>query len=191
MSQPVADTPSSIDTNAPAALRYVSEDTVRRLVGQGDVTEAIAAAFVAHARHKATNFPVVRQALGVADATFGFKAGFDRSSSTLGVKAGGLWPANWQRGIPNHQSTILLFDPETGAPSALIGATYLTALRTAAASALSIRALSRPDSRTLGIVGAGGQARWQVLAALVERPFDKVLVQGRNDRNVEIGRAHV
>lgn len=164
--------------NAP--LYYVSESTVRDMVRQAEVTDAVATAFKAHAAGASSNYPVIREALGVHDATFGFKSGFDRSSAVLGIKAGGLWPGNRLRGLPNHQSTTVLFDPETGAPCALIGTTYLTALRTAAASALSIRVLAREDARILGIVGAGGQAEAQVMAALAERPFEKVLVSNRS-----------
>jgi ornithine cyclodeaminase len=75
----------------------------------------------------------------------------------------------------NHQSTALLFDLDTGVPDALIRATHLTALRTAAASAISIRHLARKDAKYLGILGAGGQAEFQVRAALAERSFVALL----------------
>ena len=67
------------------------------------------------ARGDAYNFPVVREAIGHADALYGFKGGFDRAGATLGVKAGGYWPHNLERGLGgNHQSTVFLFDPDTG-----------------------------------------------------------------------------
>jgi ornithine cyclodeaminase/alanine dehydrogenase-like protein (mu-crystallin family) len=164
--------------NAP--LLYASEQAVAAIVRQCDVTEAIAEAFIEHAAGMSANYPVVRELLGVHDAIFGFKSGFDRNSGVLGVKAGGLWPGNQHLGLPNHQSTTLLFDPATGAPCALLGTTKLTALRTAAASALSIRMLAREDSSVLGIIGAGGQSEAQVRAALTERPFKHVLVADRS-----------
>ena len=69
------------------------------------------------ARGDAYNFPVVREAIGHADALYGFKGGFDRAGLTLGVKAGGYWPHNLERGLGgNHQSTVFLFDPDTGRP---------------------------------------------------------------------------
>ena len=80
----------------------------------------------------------------------------------------------------NHQSTVVLFDEDTGAPKALIRATYLTALRTASASALSIRHLARRRARVLGNVGAGGQARFQLAATLKERDFKCVHIASRN-----------
>ncbi|MEM9667893.1 MAG: hypothetical protein AAF950_03135 [Pseudomonadota bacterium] len=97
------------------------------------------------------------------------------------MKAEGLWPGNKAKGIANHQSTIVLFDPGSGSPHALVRGTYLTALRTAAASALSIRHLARKDSQTLGILGAGGQAVYQLKAALPERSFSKLLIHDASE----------
>lgn len=157
-------------------IHYVAESAVKELVDQSAVTAAIGSMYEAMARGEAVNFPVVRETLGYADAIFGFKSGFDRRGPVLGVKAGGLWPANASKGLPNHQSTIVLFDPDHGGPLALIRGTWLTALRTAAASALSIRYLARADAKVLGILGAGGQSLPQVRAALAERDFREVLI---------------
>jgi ornithine cyclodeaminase len=145
----------------------------------------IAAAYAAMAAGAAANFPVVRERLGHADAIFGFKSGIDRTGPTLGVKAGGLWPGNRARGLANHQSTILLFDCDSGAPLALVRGTWLTALRTAAASAISIRHLARPDATVLGILGAGGQAEFQVRAALAQRAFSRLVIAGRSSARAE------
>ena len=157
-------------------MYYISEKAVQDIVTQQAVTKAVEGAFKALAQDRAECWPIVRETLGYADATFGFKSGFDRSLPAMGIKAGGLWPGNAAKGLANHQSTVVLFDLETGAPKALVRATYLTALRTAAASALSIRHLAREDARTLGIIGAGGQGEWQVRAALAERSLEKVMI---------------
>ncbi|MEM8985207.1 MAG: ornithine cyclodeaminase family protein [Pseudomonadota bacterium] len=164
---------------------YVSEQAVEKTVSQAVVTDAIEGIFKALASEAAVNFPVVRETLGYADAIFGFKSGFDKSGPTLGVKAGGLWPGNRAKGLANHQSTIVLFDPDTGGPHALVRGTYLTALRTAAASALSIRALARKDAASLGIVGAGGQSTFQVRAALAERDFKDLYIFDASAENAE------
>ena len=122
------------------------------------------------ARGDAYNFPVVREAIGHADALYGFKGGFDRAGSTLGVKAGGYWPHNLERGLGgNHQSTVFLFDPDTGKAAACVGGNYLTAARTAAASAVSIKHLARQDAKVLGMVGAGHQSAFQMRAAARQR----------------------
>jgi ornithine cyclodeaminase len=94
----------------------------------------------------------------------------------LGLKAGGYWPNNLEkRGLINHQSTVFLFDPDTGKPSAMVGGNLLTALRTAAASSVSIKHLAPADATVLGMIGAGHQATFQLRAALEQRPFTKVI----------------
>lgn len=164
------------------SLQYVSEQTIGTFVTQKQVSEAIEAMFGAIARGETRSFPTVREHLDHAGAVFGFKSGFEPGRGLLGIKAGGLWPSNWKRNLANHQSTVLLFDPDSGEPRALVRANLLTALRTAAASAISIRHLARRDATILGIVGAGGQARYQIRAALIERPFDTVLVADIEER---------
>jgi alanine dehydrogenase len=126
------------------------------------------------ARGDAYNFPVVREALGEG-RQYGFKSGLDRAGGQLGVKAGGYFPGNMARGITNHQSTVFLFDPDTGVPTAMVGGNLLTALRTAAASALSIDRLARPDAKVLGMIGAGHQAQFQLRAAARVRAFERVV----------------
>jgi alanine dehydrogenase len=142
-----------------------------------DAFAAVEAVFGAMARDDAYNFPVVREAIGHADALYGFKGGFDRAGKALGVKAGGYWPHNIERGdgLINHQSTVFLFDPDTGRPYAMVGGNYLTAARTAAASSVSIAHLARPDARVLGMVGAGHQAGFQLRAAAKQRAFERVV----------------
>ena len=155
-------------------MLIVPEALIAQLVSPEDAFAAVEATFAAMARGEATNFPVVREALGEG-RQYGFKSGLDRSGQMLGVKAGGYFPGNAAKGIINHQSTVFLFDPETGRPTAMIGGGLLTALRTAAASALSIDRLARKDARVLGMVGAGHQAGFQLRAAARVRRFDKVI----------------
>ena len=135
---------------------------------------AIEACFAAMARGDAYNFPVVREALGEG-RQYGFKSGLDRAGAQLGVKAGGYFPGNAAKGLINHQSTVFLFDPDTGVLKAAVGGNLLTALRTAAASAISIDRLARRDARVLGMVGAGHQAAFQMRAALRTRDFERVI----------------
>jgi ornithine cyclodeaminase len=127
------------------------------------------------ARGDAYNFPVIREAIGYADALYGFKSGFDKAGKALGVKSGGFWPGNMAKGLTNHQSTIFLFDPDTGRLQALVGGNYLTAVRTAASSSVSIAHLARKDAKVLGMVGAGHQSTFQVRAAVEQRGIEKVI----------------
>ncbi|MEX0329425.1 MAG: iminosuccinate reductase BhcD [Ruegeria sp.] len=156
-------------------LLIVDEDACEQLVGRQQAFDAVQDVFAAMARGDARNFPVVREALGHADAIYGFKSGFDRSGQVLGVKSGGYWPGNSHKGLTNHQSTVVLFDPDTGRIAALVGGNYLTAVRTAASSAISIARLARPDAKVLGMVGAGHQSTFQLRAAAEQREFEKVV----------------
>jgi len=153
----------------------VGEEICQEVISRADAFSAVEAVFGAMAKGDAYNFPVVREAIGHADALYGFKGGFDKSGLTLGLKAGGYWPGNMEKGLTNHQSTVCLFDPDTGQLSALVGGNYLTALRTAASSSVSIAHLAREDSKVLGMVGAGHQSAFQLRAAAEQRDFDKVV----------------
>jgi alanine dehydrogenase len=155
-------------------MLVVPEALIAGLVSPADAFAAVEATFAAMARDEAYNFPVVREALGEG-RQYGFKSGLDRAGGMLGVKAGGYFPGNAGRGIPNHQSTVMLFDPDSGRPVAMVGGNLLTALRTAAASALSIDRLARPEARVLGMVGAGHQAAYQLRAAARVRRWDRVI----------------
>ncbi len=155
-------------------MLIIPEALIAELVSPEDAFAAMAATFAAMARGEAYNFPVVREALGEG-RQYGFKSGLDRAGAMLGVKAGGYFPGNAARGITNHQSTVFLFDPESGRPTAMVGGNLLTALRTAAASALSIDRLARAEARVLGIVGAGHQAGYQLRAAARVRTWDRVI----------------
>lgn len=153
----------------------VPENRIDGLLSEADCFSAVEKVFASMARRTAGNFPVVREALGHADALYGFKSGFDRESLALGLKSGGFWPGNAAKGLTNHQSMVFLFDADTGRCRAVVGGNLLTALRTAAASAISIRHLARKESRVLGMIGAGHQSAFQLRAALSQRPFERVL----------------
>ena len=153
----------------------VAEAECQRLVGRQEAFDAVEAVFGAMARGDAYNFPVIREAIGHADALYGFKSGFDKAGLALGVKSGGYWPGNMDKGLTNHQSTVFLFDPDTGQLKALVGGNYLTAVRTAASSSVSIAHLARKDAKVLGMIGAGHQAQFQLRAAAEQRDFERVV----------------
>ena len=157
-------------------MLIVPERDIAGLMTREAAFDAVEKVFVAMALGDAYNFPVLREAIGHEDALYGFKGGFDRAGLTLGLKAGGYWPNNLEkRGLINHQSTVVLFDPDTGKPSAMVGGNLLTALRTAAASSVSIKHLARKDAKVIGMIGAGHQATFQLRAALEQRAFEKVI----------------
>lgn len=166
-------------------MHIITEEICQKVFSRADAFKAVESVFAAMASGDAYNFPVIREAIGYQDALYGFKSGFDRAGLSLGLKSGGYWPHNAARGLTNHQSTVFLFDPDTGKLDALVGGNYLTAVRTAAASSVSIAHLARPDSSVLGIVGAGHQTSFQLRAALEQRAFEKVAAWNRHPEKLE------
>jgi ornithine cyclodeaminase len=156
------------------SMAIVPEGMIADLLTRDAAFGAVETVFAAMAAGAAQNFPVVREAMPTEDALYGFKGGV--APGVLGLKAGGYWPHNLdKKGLINHQSTVFLFEPETGRVKAMVGGNYLTALRTAAASSVSIKHLARPDAKVLGMIGAGHQATFQMRAALETHDFDKVI----------------
>jgi len=157
-------------------MLIVPEREIADLMTRDAAFGAVEGVFAAMASQDAYNFPVIREAIGHEDALYGFKGGFDKAGMALGLKAGGYWPNNLEKhGHINHQSTVFLFDPDTGMVKAMVGGNLLTALRTAAASSVSIKHLARKDAKVIGMIGAGHQATFQLRAALEQRNFEKVI----------------
>jgi alanine dehydrogenase len=109
--------------------------------------------------------------------------GFEPSTETMMTKLVTLFPANTT--LPTHQAVIVVFDHQTGEPTALLDGTAITASRTGAGSALSARLLARADATTLAIIGTGVQARSHARAMLRVRPINQIRVAGRDPAKVE------
>jgi ornithine cyclodeaminase len=103
-----------------------------------------------------------------------------REGEALGVKIVTAFPGNAQRGAATVAATYVLLDGATGHPLALIDGEALTLRRTAAASALASSFLSRPDAKTLLVVGTGKLAPYMAAAHSAVRQFDRILVWGRS-----------
>jgi alanine dehydrogenase len=112
-------------------------------------------------------------------------AGAPTAGAYMGVKLVTVFPDNGQRGLPAVQGAYLLASAETGVPLALIDGPSLTAWRTAAASALASRALSRPDVSHLLIVGSGALAPYLIRAHASVRPICDVSIWNRTRPNAE------
>lgn len=104
-------------------LLVISERTCEKVIDRITAYTAVEDVFAAMAKCDAYNFPVAREAIGYAGALYGFKSGFDRAGMALGVKSGGYWPGNSAKGIPNHQSAVFLFDPDSGRLRAIVEGT--------------------------------------------------------------------
>lgn len=98
--------------------------------------------------------------------------GFD----IAGVKCVNVHPQNAARRLPAVMAVIILNDPQTGFPLAVMDGTYLTCIRTGAAGAVAAKYLSREDSKVAGFVGCGAQARTQLSCLLEVRNIQKIKV---------------
>jgi ornithine cyclodeaminase len=98
----------------------------------------------------------------------------------FGSKLISAFAENRSRGRQSHQGLVVLFDPDSGAPVCAVHAGEITAIRTAAASAVATDALARKESRTLAILGYGEQAATHLRAIREVRPQERVTVWGRS-----------
>jgi alanine dehydrogenase len=101
---------------------------------------------------------------------------YSRSLKMAGTKIVNVHPLNNLKGLPTVMAVIVLNDPKTGMPLAVLDGTYITALRTGASGALATDLLARKDAKTLGVVGAGMQAITQIMATVRVRKIKRILV---------------
>jgi len=163
---------------------------IRQLVTIADLIDPIAAAMVGVSRREAL-LPL-RQAIPLSGQDkFGIMPGALGGDANYGVKLLSLFPGNPDRGLSSHSGIMLVFDRATGLPRACLDASVLTALRTAAASAVATRVLARQDARRLAIIGAGEEAGTHVTAMRAVRSFDTIVVWSRNrDKTEAFARNH-
>lgn len=110
---------------------------------------------------------------------FGCMPGALGAEAAFGAKLISVFAANPAAGRQSHQGLVVLFDPHTGEPVCCVHAGELTAIRTAAASAVATDALARGDARVLAILGTGEQALTHARAIAVVRPLREILIWGR------------
>jgi ornithine cyclodeaminase/alanine dehydrogenase-like protein (mu-crystallin family) len=111
---------------------------------------------------------------------FGVMPGAMGDTDVFGAKVLSVFPKNFEVGRPSHQGVVLMFDPVSGELACIAEARTITAIRTAAASAVATDALARPDARRLAVLGYGEQAETHVTAIAKVRPLERVAVWGRS-----------
>lgn len=149
-----------------AELMILNQRDIESILTLDKVIPVVEEAFRAHAQNKARIFPIVRELVNEHQAVFGIKSGFIVGNKILGLKAGGFWHNNRNYGREPHQSTVVLFDPESGFPYLLANGNLITQLRTAAAGAIALMHLSPPNPLRAAIIGAGMQGKGQAQALL-------------------------
>ena len=105
--------------------------------------------------------------------------------NSAGVKWVGGFPENYKRGLPYITGLLILNDPETGVPVSVMDCVWITAMRTAAATAVAARRLARSDSSVLGILGCGVQGRTNTEALKVLFPLARVMAYDVRPEAVE------
>jgi ornithine cyclodeaminase len=156
---------------------YISEEESAALITHELAYEAARQALAAAASTQRGVFPAVLGRSREATNTFSIKSGW--SDDLTGVKIGSFWAGNPARGLPRHNSTIVLLDQHTGRLAAVIEAGRVNAYRTAAADAVAADLLAREGAEVLAIFGAGNQAEFEVMALARIRPIEAVLVVAR------------
>lgn len=123
-----------------------------------------------------------------ADGDLRTMPAFLEGLNLAGVKIVNVHPKNPEMGLPTVMALLILNSPRTGAPISVMGATFLTSMRTGAAGAVAARYLARPDAKIVGLVGAGVQARTQLLGLSRIFKIEQVIVA---DRSLDRARAFV
>lgn len=111
---------------------------------------------------------------------FGIMPGALGGRGVFGAKLVSVFPDNFAKGRPSHQGVIVLFERVGGAPLCVVDAGEVTAIRTAAASAVATHALARPEATRLAILGYGEQAAAHARAISKVRPLETIAVWGRS-----------
>jgi ornithine cyclodeaminase len=162
-------------------LAIISEPTVRKIVTRQLAFDAVRKAFESVAIDRSQVFDVViGTGLNNGEA-FAIKSGLDGENELVGFKCGTYWAGNFEKNLPAHGSTILLLDPETGFPQALVSASYLNGYRTAAANAVAVFSLARSDAAVMGVIGAGHQAEQEIRAVAEVRSLSLIKIFTRSE----------
>ena len=140
-------------------MLFLSRRDVEALLEPEPLVEALGPAMVELSRGSVSMPPRAGAMIAEKESFLGVMPVWTGASGTLSAKLVTVFPDNEARGLPSHIALIAVFDPDTGEPLAVMDGTHITAVRTAAGSALATRLLARPDSRVLAIVGSGVQAR--------------------------------
>jgi ornithine cyclodeaminase len=157
-------------------LRIIDRATVAQLLTYEEAIPLMREAMIALSAGRTRQ--LLRQIMPLGDgAMFGVMPGV--VEAMFGAKLISVFPGNFARGLPSHQGGVLLFDPNSGAPVALIHAGEITAIRTAAASAAATDALARAEASVLALLGYGEQALAHARAIVQVRPVREIRVWGR------------
>jgi ornithine cyclodeaminase/alanine dehydrogenase-like protein (mu-crystallin family) len=129
----------------------------------------------------------LRSVVWMPDRTgmIGLMPGFLDAPTSLGLKVVSIFPGNHGAGFDSHQGVVMLFDTRHGSPRAIIDASSITAIRTAAVSGVATRALARDTAGDLAILGSGVQAATHLAAMRAVRKIRRVRVWSRSQASAQ------
>jgi len=161
-------------------LIVLSHRDVLAALSPASCAEAMAAVLTEHALGR-TYMPLRSvmmppDAAGFMGLMPGWRGPQRGAAAAFALKAVCIMPGNPGRGLDAHQGLVTLFDGETGQPTAVLDASAITEIRTAAVTAVATGALARQDARVLAMIGAGTQARAHLQALARVRDFDEVRI---------------
>ncbi len=166
-------------------MRFLTRSDVQRAISMREAIEVVKSAFIQLSTGLAdvplrTSVPQEKY-----DGVTLFMPGYLKDSDALAVKVASVHNRNPARNLPLVNAVVLLFDPSTGVPLAAMEGGYLTALRTGAGGGVATDLLAREDAEVAAIIGAGAQARTQILAVAAVRPIKSFLIYARHAENVQ------
>lgn len=150
---------------------------VMKAIDLKDVIDGVSRVYQLKAEGKSVIWPLVNYKFVPEKAAMDIRSGYIMGEQMHGMKLLNNFPQNVQKGLPPFNGLMLVYDSNTGMPVGLLDATYITCMRTGAAGALGAKALARPDSEVLMLLGAGKQAAYQIAASLMLMPnLKRVLI---------------
>jgi alanine dehydrogenase len=161
---------------------WLSEEDVKAVLSMDDAIDAVENAFRDHALGRVQMPPKSYLYFPKYGGDLRTMPAYLEGQNLAGVKIVNVHPANPAQGFPTVMALFVLNSPQTGAPMSIMGATYLTSIRTGAAGGIAGKHLAKPDSRVVGMVGAGTQARTQLMALSRFFKIELVIV---SDQSIE------
>lgn len=168
-------------------VTILTETEIRKCVGMD--LEAIAAvedAFTRLANGEATTPPIMRIDIPEHKGEVDVKTAYVRGLDSFAIKIASGFYENYLLGLPSGSGMMVMVSARTGIPEALLlDNGYLTDVRTGAAGAVAAKYLARKEVNTMGVIGSGAQARYQMRALKLVRDFRTLLVYSRDPKHVE------
>jgi alanine dehydrogenase len=166
-------------------MLVLSEQQVQSLVDIDELIDALAHAHVQYSTGTAVMPVRLVTPLPQIQGRITSMPGFLTDDRALGMKVVTYFQENPKRHLPAILATIMLFDPETGKIIATLDGSYITAIRTACASAMATKILANPETPVLGILGAGVQARAHIQALIRVRKIKKIKLYSLSGASAE------